>query len=580
MVLAIFLISLLAVSAVSAADDADAPAIGDVGDDTIVEAPVDEVIEEQAVEASSGDEVGDSDSDPWADRCIISERGINWDDPYSSVVIMHWPENTSISEQSIMISYNGTLHRSKTGPDDPFNDKGYVIINGNGEAIKRLTVKDLGFQITDEYSHGSYDITVSHNERVIKESGILIMDGPRAGVHYRDLAKYDFDILKTRVELDDEDAVIFNFTFPTYEDETSLQVEVTIICDEVWNAIGQDTVALIGIYEANGTNMDVTLKRLGIIEPGTYTLIVNDKCFIKKFDLEVTHNYTADEFIDIDDQVTRLDFPVCTVTDPTRSGLKGTVSVYADGNKVYSEKLSAGKDDYIYIFLDNMTGAYYNGNYKIKVVYEKSDGNTYSAEKVVEFVGISDIGNIPTTITASSISTVYNTEKYLVATLKDDKSNPISDVNIYIGVMGVEFPVTTDKNGQIKYNLVNLPPQKHAVTLTFKGNEKYFNATKKVTVTVNKLTPKLTAKAITFKKSVKTKKYTITLKDNKNKVMKNKKVYIKVNKKTYSANTNNKGVATFKITKLTKVGKYTATVTYKGDAYYNKLAKNVKITVK
>ncbi len=101
-----------------------------------------------------------------------------------------------------------------------------------------------------------------------------------------------------------------------------------------------------------------------------------------------------------------------------------------------------------------------------------------------------------------------------------------------------------------------------------------------VKVTVKKATPKLTAKAKTFKKSLKTKKFSVTLKNNLNKVMKNTKVTLKVNKKTFTAKTTDKGVATFKITKLTKKGKYTATVKYAGSKYYNAKSVNVKITVK
>ncbi len=62
--------------------------------------------------------------------------------------------------------------------------------------------------------------------------------------------------------------------------------------------------------------------------------------------------------------------------------------------------------------------------------------------------------------------------------------------------------------------------------------------------------------------------------------MKNTKVTIKVNKKIYTAKTNSKGVATFKITKLTKKGKYAATVKYAGSKYYNTKSVKVKITVK
>jgi len=79
---------------------------------------------------------------------------------------------------------------------------------------------------------------------------------------------------------------------------------------------------------------------------------------------------------------------------------------------------------------------------------------------------------------------------------------------------------------------------------------------------------------------MKTKKYTVTLKNNLGKGMKNTKVTLKVNKKTYTAKTNKKGVATFKITKLTKKGKYKATIKYAGSKYYNSKTVKAKITVK
>ncbi len=62
--------------------------------------------------------------------------------------------------------------------------------------------------------------------------------------------------------------------------------------------------------------------------------------------------------------------------------------------------------------------------------------------------------------------------------------------------------------------------------------------------------------------------------------MKNTKVTIKVNKKTYTAKTNNKGVAIFKITKLNKKGTFKSTVTYNGNKYYNKVTKKINIKVK
>ena len=50
--------------------------------------------------------------------------------------------------------------------------------------------------------------------------------------------------------------------------------------------------------------------------------------------------------------------------------------------------------------------------------------------------------------------------------------------------------------------------------------------------------------------------------------------------KTYKVKTNNRGNATFKIKKLTKKATYKTTVTFKGNKYYNKVVKKVKIKIK
>ena len=61
--------------------------------------------------------------------------------------------------------------------------------------------------------------------------------------------------------------------------------------------------------------------------------------------------------------------------------------------------------------------------------------------------------------------------------------------------------------------------------------------------------------------------------------MKKAKVTLKVKGKKYSAKTNNKGKATFKITKLTKKGTYQAVIKYNGNSYYKKVTKNIKIKI-
>ncbi|MEE0935867.1 MAG: hypothetical protein U0L42_09355 [Methanobrevibacter sp.] len=185
-----------------------------------------------------------------------------------------------------------------------------------------------------------------------------------------------------------------------------------------------------------------------------------------------------------------------------------------------------------------------------------------------------------TQITASSVTTTYNMNKDFVITLTNDQNSPITDVQITVNFGTGAKPYTTNSNGQVKISTATLVPKTYTVKIAFDGNDNYMESSSTAKVIVKKATPKFTAKAATFKKSVKTKKYTITLKNNKNQVMKKVKVTLKVKGKTYSATTNTKGKATFKITKLTKKGKYTATIKYNGNKYYNKLSKNIKITVK
>ena len=189
------------------------------------------------------------------------------------------------------------------------------------------------------------------------------------------------------------------------------------------------------------------------------------------------------------------------------------------------------------------------------------------------------VRKIATEIESSAVTTVYNVDKNLIVTLKDADGKPISGASITVDLNGAKT-YTTDKKGQITVSTKGLVPKAYTAKITFKGDSKYAKSTKNVKVTVKKATPKITAKAKTFKTTTKTKKYSIVLKNNVNKPIKKATLYLKVNGKTYKATTNSKGKATFKITKLNIAGKFKATVTYKGNKYYNKATKKVTIKVK
>jgi hypothetical protein len=216
------------------------------------------------------------------------------------------------------------------------------------------------------------------------------------------------------------------------------------------------------------------------------------------------------------------------------------------------------------------------GNHTLTVVYGGDNYHT-SAVNTTSF-NVGD-GRQATVIASSDISTVYNGGKYLKAVLKTSSGQIISNTLLSITLNGVTKKLTTNKNGEVSL-LISQIPKKYVAKVVFGGDASYKPVTKSVNVVVKKATPKLTAKYKTFKKSVKTKKYTIILKTNQNKAMNKITVSIKVNGKTYSAKTNNKGVATFKITKLSKKGKFNAVVKFAGNKYYNSVTKKVKISVK
>lgn len=188
-------------------------------------------------------------------------------------------------------------------------------------------------------------------------------------------------------------------------------------------------------------------------------------------------------------------------------------------------------------------------------------------------------------LTATSVTTTYNVNKDLVITLKDEKGEALSGEEVTVDLNGTKT-YTTDENGQVKIATGSLVPNTYNVKISFAGNDYYLGSDATAKVTVKKATPKMTASAKTFTFEDKTKKYTVTLKDNKGNALKNTKVTLKVNGKSYTATTNSKGVATFKLSditkgkKLTKKATYNAVISFAGDKYYNKVTKNVKLSVK
>ena len=237
-------------------------------------------------------------------------------------------------------------------------------------------------------------------------------------------------------------------------------------------------------------------------------------------------------------------------------------------------------DDYG-VFLPLVNGGFsYNtsltpGDYNITALY-LGNRQFHSNSSSVSFTIKS-----PTKIVTSAISTTYGTSKKLVITLKDVNANAVVNRKVTVKLNGKTYSGNTNSKGQISITLPNnLAPKTYTATVSFAGDNKYIKSSGTVKVVVSKAKSVLTAKNKSFKLKAKTKKYTVVLKNDKAKVMKNVKITLKVKGKTYTAKTNSKGVASFNLKVLNKKTTYKATVKFAGSKYYNAVSKTVKITVK
>ena len=257
---------------------------------------------------------------------------------------------------------------------------------------------------------------------------------------------------------------------------------------------------------------------------------------------------------------------IITLTDGDNHPIaNATVTVNLNGNKNYK----TDKNGQITIPTDNITP----NNYIAKISFE----DEYYIASTIETAVV--VNKIASKLTANNVTATYNVNKNLIISLKDSDGNPIQNISVSVDLGSVKNYVT-DEKGQIKVPVQKLVPKTYVAKIKFKGNSHYIESETADVVVVKKATPKIGAKAKTFKVKTKTKKYAITLKNNKKQAMKNTKVYLKVKGKTYAAKTNSKGKATFKITKLTKKGKFNAAITYKGNKYYKKVTKKTKIIIK
>ena len=185
---------------------------------------------------------------------------------------------------------------------------------------------------------------------------------------------------------------------------------------------------------------------------------------------------------------------------------------------------------------------------------------------------------IPTTIAANNLKIKALTNGNIKVTLKAN-GTVLANKTVNVILNGVVYNGTTGEDGVAKIVVKFASAGTYYATVIFAGDDTYKSSISTSKVVVSKKATKITAPKKKFKAKTKIKKVKITLKSG-SKVIKSKKITLKVNGKTYKAKTNSKGVATIKVTKLTKIGTFTYTVKFAGDKAYKAITKKGKMTIK
>ena len=549
---------------------------------------------------------------------VVNATGVNVD-------IVDWAGNPMKSG----VDYNISISKSQIIIDF-FNDGRYVanvttITDNNhtsacmGAEIRVLPVIDLEISIAPENQTAHYGDTLSWKVIIVNhgpsmaenlyldffaDDGIIFTDqyGKQYAKHYRfsDVYPIGVDypficILKTLANATDAE-LCFNVTvgdiysiYPNlskYNASASVKVEhasanISVNADSQI-VVGESLTVTVELPSDATGNVTVTVdgeKYIGTINEGIATISIPDLAAGEKTaiisypgdnryspinetrDITVSRkNTTAD--ISAPTSITLGDDASVDVKLP--GDAKGNVTVIVDGEILDTVPLSNGAVD---VTLPEMKA----GNHTVEVIY--SGDEKYNP--VSETKNITVLKQNATAEVSLPENVTYGDDESVDVILPGDATG-----NVTVKVDGDDVGSVEVVNGSASVALPTLSAGDHAVEVVYSGDDKYAPVSQTVNVAVVKSTPKLTSNKKTFKNTDKYKKYTVSLKDSKGNAIVNATVTLKVNGKTYTAKTNSNGKATFKLTKLTKKGTYTAVIKFAGDEKYNNASAKAKINVK
>ena len=191
-----------------------------------------------------------------------------------------------------------------------------------------------------------------------------------------------------------------------------------------------------------------------------------------------------------------------------------------------------------------LVGVLAAGSYEIQIKNLESGETLNKTVKIVKRITGNENINVDYTFSAT----------YRIRVYADNGNVAGANEAVSITLNNVVHTTYTDSNGYVSFKISGLLAKTYKITAEYKGVKVSNN------VVVKKLV--LKAKNAKFKKAKKVKKYKVSLKTSTGKAVAGKQIFLKVKGKTYKAKTNAKGVATFKIKNLKRIGKFKATISY------------------
>ena len=260
------------------------------------------------------------------------------------------------------------------------------------------------------------------------------------------------------------------------------------------------------------------------------------------------------------------------------------LSKYYKANKDLEIKLTDGNNNPLYnkaikVLLNgkeyNLTT---NSNGIVKVPIDLNPG-TYTAKIIFEDdeyrnqnrnVKVTVLKN-KTSIKASNLVKYYKNGTSLSIKLLDNNKKALKSKTVQIKIAGKTYSKTTNSKGIATF-AINQKVGTYNVKIAFNGDKFYQKSSKTIKVYVK--SAKLTTKT---KKIHRNKYFVATLKDKNGKAIKKTKVKIKLNGKTYTRTTNNKGVVKLKVS--VKIGTYKIKTSFKSTKLYGATVFTNKIKV-